>query len=675
VHSPHGDRSDEYYWLRDDTRSDPDVLAYLRAEDAYTERMLAPLSAQRSALYRELVARIAPDDTSVPVRENGYWYVRRFAANQEYALHLRRPDRHGAAEELLLDENELARGHGYFHLGGYEVSPGGRVLAWAEDRVGRGQHLIRFKRLERGELLVDTLSNAEGMLAWADDEVLLYIEKDAETLLGTRVRAHRLGTDAALDRVVYEEHDHSYYLALWRGRSQRYLNIYLMATDSSEQWVARSDDPALRFERLIPRRPKHEYLAEDHAERWIVRSNAGAPNFRLIEAATSGLARAERWRELVPEPKAGLVEDFAVFDQFLAYTARGEARLRAFVLPFATARAEPIALPGDDYTVQLGDNREADAGTVRLEYTALTVPERVYDYEVADARLSLRKEEPVLGGFDAARYRTAQLFAPARDGASIPVSLAWRADVDKDGRAPLYLMAYGSYGASEDPEFVSARVSLLDRGVVLGIAHVRGGQELGRDWYEQGRTLRKENTFRDFLDVTDFLVAQGYAAKTRVAARGASAGGLLIGAVANLAPEKFAVLVAHVPFVDVVTTMLDDTIPLTSNEYDEWGDPRREADYRTMLAYSPYDNVRAQAYPALFISTSLWDSQVQYYEPAKWVARLRAQKTDQNPLLFRVNLQGSHAGRSGRFSRQKQLADEYAFVLDRLGVQVAPASR
>jgi oligopeptidase B len=672
VRSPFGDRSDEYYWLRDDTRSDPEVLAYLGAEDAYTERMLQPLAAARSTLYRELVGRIAPDDVSVPVRENGYWYFTRFVANREYAQHLRRQDRAGATEELLLDENELARGHGYFHLGGHEPSPSGRVLAWAEDPVGRGQHVIRFKRLDSGELLADTLTNTERALAWADDEVLLYVEKDPETLLGTRVRAHRLGTEAAHDRVIYEEHDHTYYLTVFRGRSQRYLNIYLMATDSSEQWVARADDPALHFERLIPRRPGHEYFAQDHDVRWIVRSNAAAPNFRLIEAAASDLTRPERWRELVPEPSAGLIEDFDVFERFVAYTARSAARLSAFVLPFSGAPATRIELPGDDYTVRLGDNREPNATALRLEYTALSVPERVYDYDVSSARLSLRKEEPVLGGFDAAHYESAQLSARGRDGTSIPVSLAFRKGVARDGSAPLYLMGYGAYGASEDPEFVGARVSLLDRGVVLAIAHVRGGQELGRDWYEQGRKLRKQNTFHDFIDVTELLIEQGYAAKQRVAARGASAGGLLIGAVANMAPERFAVLVAHVPFVDVVTTMLDDTIPLTSNEYDEWGDPRQKADYASMLAYSPYDNVRRTAYPALFVSTSLWDSQVQYYEPAKWVARLRAHKTDPNPLLFRVHMQGSHAGRSGRFARQAQLADEYAFVLDRLGVPVTP---
>jgi oligopeptidase B len=378
------------------------------------------------------------------------------------------------------------------------------------------------------------------------------------------------------------------------------------------------------------------------------------------------VADVAAWRELVPHPSAGFVEDFAVFRDQLAYTERVDGLLRLRVRRWKDAKIEQVELPETSYTVQLGDNPEVESHKIRFKYSSLITPPSAYEYDVAARTLSLQKQDAVVGGYDAARFASAFLRAPARDGTQVPVSIVYAKDRPQDGTGALYLTGYGSYGSSEDPEFDRARLSLLQRGVAFAIAHVRGGQELGRAWYEQGRLLHKRNTFTDFIAATDFLVRQGYAAADRVAARGASAGGLLMGAIANMAPEKYSVIVAHVPFVDVVTTMLDDSIPLTSNEYEEWGDPRRPLDYRYMLSYSPYDNVRKQAYPALFVTTSLWDSQVQYYEPLKWVARLRARKTDDHPLLLRINMEGSHGGRSGRFARLGQLAEEYAFVADQL---------
>lgn len=672
VRGPLGEREDEFYWLRDDTRSAPEVMAVLSAENRHADALLSPHREAQRILLEELKARIAPEDSSVPVRKNGFWYTTRFVPGAEYPLLTRRADRPGEREQLLLDTNARAKGHAFYQLGQHEVTRDGRILAFAEDVVGRGQHTIRFRNLDTGALLPDVLVNAEWAFAWANDNrTLLYVEKDAQTLLGTRVRRHQLGTEQGQDSLVYEEHDRSFYLAVWKSRSERYLHIYAISTDVSEQWLARADDPALVFTKMLPREPRHEYLAEDRGERWIVRSNYLAPNFRIVEADAATLADRSRWRELVPEPRRGTIEELSVFRDFVAYGAREDGLLRAYLHSFSDHQNRRIELPGESYTARLDENPEPDSQTVRLSFTSLTTPDSIYDYHVPASRLTLQKREPVLGGYRPEEYETAYFTASARDGTAVPVSLAQRKGLPRDGSAPLYQMAYGAYGASEDPEFSSARVSLLQRGVVLAIAHVRGGQELGRDWYEQGRLLHKRNTFSDFIAVTDHLVRQGYVAADRVAARGASAGGLLMGAIANMAPEKYRVIVAHVPFVDVVTTMLDETIPLTSNEYDEWGDPRRPLDYRYMLSYSPYDNVRRQAYPAMFVSTSLWDSQVQYYEPVKWVSRLRAQKTDNNPLLLRIHMAASHGGKSGRFARLEQLAEEYAFVAAQLRVPIA----
>ena len=673
VHAAHGDRTDEYYWLRDDTREKPEILALLAAENAYADSQLAGIAPARDTLYRELVARIAPNDNSVPVEERGFWYEKRYVEGGEYPLYVRHQGSPTGPEQVLLDGNALARGHDFYRLDDYEVSPDTKRLAWVEDTVGRMQHTLRFKDLDRDVVLPDTIRDVESALAWASDsQTLLYIEKDPETLLGKRVRKHRLGTDPARDPVVYEEPDDAFYLAVWRSRSGRFLNLYAVSTVSSEQWVADAADPELRFRVLLPRARDHEYLAQDHADHWVLRSNAGAPNFRLVEVPMAQVADRARWRTLVPEPAAGLLDDFDVFDEFLAYSAHRDGLSRVLVRAWQSGEEREIAAPDPASTVTLGDNREAAAHVLRYEYTSLKTPRSTLEYDPRSGRSQLLKQEPVLGGFQPEDYATEYFEIAARDGAQVPVSLVYRRGFARDGTAPLYQTAYGAYGYSSDPEFDAGRLSLLDRGVVFAIAHARGGQELGRAWYDQGRLLHKQNTFSDFVDVTRALVAHGYAARARVAARGASAGGLLMGAIANQAPADYRVIVAHVPFVDVVTTMLDASIPLTTNEFDEWGNPEQKPFYDAMLAYSPYDNVRAQAYPALYVTTGLWDSQVQYYEPLKWVSRLRARKTDARPVILRVNMTAGHGGRSGRFVRQAQIAEEYAFVLRELGVEVAP---
>jgi oligopeptidase B len=544
------------------------------------------------------------------------------------------------------------------------------LLAYAEDTVGRQQYTLRFKDLTTGRTLPDAIPNVEAAIAWAaDSRTVLYIEKDLQTLLGHKVRKHVLGTDPAADPVVFDEQDESFYVDVGTTKDDRYVYIHSESTVSSELRYADATDPKLEFRVLLPRERDHEYQADHFDGRWIIRSNWQAPNFRIMEAPVGASGDRSRWRELVPHRADGFVHGFSVFRGFLAIEERSGGLRKLRIRPWDGSQDFYIAAEEPAYRVALGDNEEVDSHKVRYTYTSLTTPVTTYDYDVQTGERTLLKQEPVLGGFDAARYATEYLWAPARDGEKIPVALVYRKGLRKDGTAPLLQYGYGSYGYSIDPVFGSPQLSLLDRGFVYAIAQVRGGQEMGRRWYESGRLLNKMNSFTDFIDVTRFLVKEGYADPKRVFARGGSAGGLLMGAVANLAPQDYRAIVAHVPFVDAVTTMLDPSIPLTSNEYDEWGNPAEKKYYDYMLAYSPYDNVAQQAYPAMLVTTGLWDSQVQYFEPAKWVARLRRLKTDEHPLLFRVNMEAGHGGKSGRFQHYRELAEEYAFLLDQAGIR------
>jgi oligopeptidase B len=671
VTSPAGDRDDEYYWLRDDTRKSPQMLAYLEAENAYKETLLAPLAASKKQVLAELIARIPQADETVPARFRGYEYWARYVNGGEYPIHLRRKlEPANAPEELLLDGNAVARGHDYFQIATYQVSDDGQKLAWTDDTVGRRQYVVRFKDLASGQLLADTIENVEAKFAWtADGRSVLYIEKDPVTLLGKRVRRHTLGDEPARDPVVYEEPDASFYLSVSRSRSGRYLNIHSLATDTSEQRVARADDPQLAFEVLLPRSAGHEYFAEDLDERLIVRTNKDAPNFKLVETTRAQISDAATWRELVPHPADGFIENFQLFRDFIAYTARADGLSRVYVRAWNAAVSVQVPIPEASYSGSLDDNREQDSASLRFSWSSLKTPPTVADYGFASREIAVRKRDFAGEGFDAARYETEYLRAPGRDGTPIPVSIVYPKGRPKDGRGALHVIGYGSYGFSYDPTFSRSALSLLDREVAFAIAHVRGGQELGRTWYEQGRQLHKKNTFTDFIDVTDYLVKQGFAAPGRVSASGGSAGGLLMGAIANMAPDRYCAIAAHVPFVDVVTTMLDESIPLTTNEFDEWGNPKQKDFYAYMLSYSPYDNIRTQAYPALYITTGLWDSQVQYWEPLKWIARLRAHAQGDRPLVLRANMDAGHGGKSGRFVAQEETAEQYAFLLDQLGVR------
>lgn len=669
VAAPHGAvRQDEYYWMRDDSRKDPDVLAYLTAENAYTDSVMARLVPLKDRLFEELVGRIKQDDATVPYRSKGYWYYTRYEDGREYPIHARRKGDMQAPEEILLDVNALAEGHGYYAIGSWNVSPDNRLLAYAEDTVGRRQYTLRFKDLGSGELLSDSIENMSANLVWAaDSRTVFFVENDPVTLLTKRVLRHTLGSGQP-STLVYEEADESFYMGVTDTRSEKYICIVVQSTVSGETRCTDSARPE-EFRVLAPRERGHEYSADHLDGRWVVRSNWEAKNFRLMEVSEdAAFGGRDGWRDLLPHDDAVYVSGFTLFKDFFVVSERSEGLQRLRLMPWSGAHSY-VAADEPAYAMGLAANAEPESDWLRYTYTSLTTPASTFELNVKTGERRLLKEQPVLGGFDKANYVTERLWAAARDGVKVPVSLVYRKGFEKNGKAAILIGGYGSYGSSRDPYFNSNLISLLDRGMVYAIAHVRGGQELGRAWYEDGKLLKKKNSFSDFVDVTSFLVEQGYAAPDRVAAVGGSAGGLLMGAVANLAPEKYAVLISLVPFVDVVTTMLDESIPLTTNEFDEWGNPADPQFYQYMLSYSPYDQLEAKDYPAMYIGTGLWDSQVQYFEPAKYVARLRARKTDDNTVLFRTQMQAGHGGRSGRFQRFHETAEQYAFMLDQLGIR------
>jgi oligopeptidase B len=670
VESPHGSRTDEYYWLRDDTRADPDVIGYLEAENAYKAAMTAHTEALEAKVYGEIVGRIKQDDSTVPYRLRGHWYYTRYETGQEYPVYARKAGTLDAPEQVMLDVNRMAEGHGFFQVGSSAIAPDNNLLAFTEDPVGRRQYTLRIKNLATGELLPDRIENVDPHVAWtADSRSILYLEKDPETLLARRVLRHVLGTDPARDALVYEQDDDSFYTSVGSTKDERYVTIFARSTVSTELRYADAADPTLKFRVFLPRERDLEYYPDHLDGRWIIRTNWQAPNYRLMEAAVGKEGDRKNWRELVAHREDAFVDGFDLFRDFLAIEERSDAMRKIRIRPWGGGRDFYIGSDEPAYTTSLGVNAEIDTHIVRYEYTSLTTPMTVYDYDIQTGERQLMKRTPVLGGFDSANYRTELVWAPARDGAKVPVSLVYRTGFRRDGSAPMLQYGYGSYGATMDPAFSVARVSLLDRGFVYALAHVRGGQEMGRRWYEDGRLLHKKNTFTDFIDVTRHLVKEGYADARRVSVMGGSAGGLLMGAVANMAPADYRAIVAQVPFVDVVTTMLDESIPLTTNEFDEWGNPEKKEYYDYMLSYSPYDNVSRQAYPAILVTTGLHDSQVQYWEPAKWVARLRARKTDANPLLYRTTMEAGHGGKSGRFQRFREIAEEYAFILDQSGIK------
>ncbi len=667
VVSPHGTRSDPYYWLRDDTRSKQPVLDYLRAEDAYAASMLAPAQGLEDALVRETRARVDEEETTAPTLEDGYWYYAKYARGQQHPIYVRRKGSMTAPEEVMVDGNALATGHPFYVVGDLAVSPDGKTLAWTDDIVGRNQFTLHIRRLDTGELLADTATGISSTLVWANDNTtLFYVGKDADTLREDRVMRHPIG--GAHD-LVHREEDPAFYVDVSRTKSRKYVVITLDSTATSETRLVDANKPASAPRVFIPRKDDHIYELEHVGTRFVMRTNENAENFRIVEIPqTAKPANRGSWKPIVKHRTGILVEGFVAYESFIAANVRAAGLARVQLVDAKHPASKPHFLPSADasFAMELVDTDDPRSTRVRYEYDSLISPTTTAEVDVmTDARVAIHQEPAP--GYDPAHYVTTYLLVTKKDGIQIPISVAYRKDTPLDGTAPLLITGYGAYGESMEPRFERTRASLLDRGWVYAIAHVRGGDEKGDAWYDGGRELAKQNTFDDFIAVTEYLVSTRHAARDRVFAEGGSAGGLLVAAVANMRPELYRGLIAWVPFVDVVTTMLDPSIPLVTNEYGEWGDPRDKAAYDYMLAYSPYDNLKAQAYPAIYVRTGLHDSQVQYYEPAKWVAKLRATKTDDNLLLFETDWTSGHAGKSGRFDAIREQARAYAFMLYVLG--------
>jgi oligopeptidase B len=660
VPSPNGSRNDPYYWIRDDTRKNVDVLAYLEGENAYTKAMLGGDAAIEDKLFEEMRARVKEDDSSVPTLDDGYWYYSRFETGKQQPIYCRRKGAMTASEEILLDGNKLAEGHAFYRIGTYAVTRDGKTVAWADDSVGRNQFALHVKVIATGQLLPDTATNISPSLAWANDnKTLFYTGKDQTTLREDRVFRHVLG--ASKDELVYKEDDGSYYVGVGRTKSRKYIALHAGATTNSEIRLVDADHPDKPPVVFLPRSKDHLYSIDHLDGRFVIRTNADAKNFRIVAVPEGKQADRKAWKDVIPHRADQLVEDVAVFHDFMAATVRTGGLSKVLVLPngkpsFYLDAKDPT------YTMSVADIPDSKSKRVRYTYTSMVAPTSVFEADIATKKTELLKESPV-PTYDASQYTSEYLHATAPDGTSIPISVVYKKTTPRDGTAPLLVYGYGSYGFSMEPWFNQTVVSLLDRGWVYAIAHVRGGQEMGRAWYESGKLMAKKNTFTDFAAATEYLIAQKLGARDQVYAEGGSAGGLLMGAVLNLRPDLYRGVIAQVPFVDVVTTMLDESIPLTTNEFDEWGNPKDKDAYDYMLSYSPYDNVAAKDYPSIFVHTGLWDSQVQYYEPTKWVAKLRATKTDKNLVVLDIDMSSGHGGASGRFDRLRQVAKQVAFLL------------
>jgi len=658
VVSPHGTRSDPYFWLRDDSHEDPEVLAYLEAENAYARAMLARTKPLEDTLVAEARARLDEASTSVPVLEDGYYYYERYEPGKQHQIYARKQTLDGS-EEVLLDGNALAAGKKFYVIGDYAVSRDGKLLAWTEDLVGRNQYTLRVKNLATGQLLPDTASNLAPSVVWANDNKTLFVVgRDATSLREDRVIRHVLGGP---DEVAYREDDASYYVDVGVTKSHRYITINLDATTLSETRLIDADKPASPPAVFLPRKDDRIYEVEHLDDRFVVRTNDGGDNFRIVAMPPGKQGDPRAWQTIVPHRDDTFIEDFAVYRGFIAAGVRRDGLARIRVVP-ANRPAFEVDASDPTYAMSLVATPDPATSRVRYAYDSLTSPHTVFEVDPATGKRTELQRERV-PTYDPTKYASEYVRVPAKDGAQIPVSLVHKKTTPRDGTAPLLLLGYGAYGDSLDPEFDRERTSLVDRGWIVAIAHVRGGAELGDAWYEAGRLLAKQTTFTDFIAVTEFLVARSYAARDRVFAEGGSAGGLLVAAVANMRPELYRGMIAWVPFVDVVTTMLDESLPLVTNEYEEWGDPREKEAYDYMLAYSPYDNVRAQAYPALYVRTGISDGLVPYHEPAKWVAKLRATKTDRNLLLFETDMNAGHVGVTGRYDSIREEARAYAFLL------------
>lgn len=675
----HGDtRIDEYYWMRlsDEQKNaeTPDahtqeVLDYLNAENDYRTEKMSHTTDFQSELFDEIVGRIKQTDLSVPYKRNGYYYLTRYEEGKEYPIFGRKENNLENEEQIMLDANVLAENHDYFQIGGRSVSPDNTMIAYGEDTLSRRIYTIRIKNLKTGEMVDDVLNGTTGSAVWANDnQTLYYTVKDKETLRSFQIYRHTLGTPQSEDTLVFEEKDDTFYSYVYKTKSQKYIVIGSSHTLSNEYRYLDANDPNGDFELFQSRDLKQnlEYSIAHYNDKWYIRTNLDAKNFRLMETSVSATSK-DNWTEVIPNRDDVFFEGMDIFQNYLVLSERKDGITELKVRPWE-GEEYYIDFPEKAHLVYTTTNVEFDTDVLRLGYQSMKTPNAVYDYNMQSKERVLLKQQEVVGTFSSDDYISERIMVPVRDGELVPVSLVYHKNTELNGKAPCLQYAYGSYGSSMDPYFSSPRLSLLDRGFVYAIAHIRGGEEMGRRWYEDGKLLNKKNTFYDFIDCGQYLIDNGYSDKNRLFGMGGSAGGLLIGAVINIKPEIWNSVIAAVPFVDVVTTMLDETIPLTTFEWDEWGDPRKKEYYDYMKSYSPYDNVEQKDYPAMLVTTGLFDSQVQYWEPAKWVARLRDHKTDNNPLYMYCNMETGHGGASGRFERHKETAMEYAFLLDQAGL-------
>lgn len=667
----HGDvRIDDYYWMNE--RDHPEVIAYLHAENEYYRQFTAHTQHFRTALFEEMKARIKEDDSSVPYFYNGYWYIIRYEKNKDYPIYTRKKGTLDAEEELLFDANKMAEGTTYFKLKGINVSDDNKWAAFAVDTVSRREYVIRIKNLETGEILPDAIEKTTGNSTWAaDNKTLFYSRQHAETLRPEKILKHSRGSHAQNDQEVYHEKDETFTTFVYRSQSKKYIIIGSGSTLTTEYQILKADRPNDDFKVFQPRERGLEYaIAHFDDSFYIVTNKDGATNFKLMKTREEQTTK-DYWQEVIPHRKEVLLEGIDIFKDYLVISERSNGLTQIKIQPWhAPEKAYYLSFPNETYTAYTSINLDFDTTRLRFAFQSMATPASVMEIDMDTREQRVLKEQEVLGSFHKTDYEEVRLWAVAQDGTWIPVSMVYKKGIKKNGKNPLLLYAYGSYGATMDPYFSSTRLSLLDRGFIYAIAHVRGGEELGRAWYENGKLLQKKNTFTDFIDCSRFLIANKYTSPEHLYAEGGSAGGLLIGAVVNMAPELYKGVIAQVPFVDVVTTMLDDSIPLTTGEYDEWGDPNEKMYYDYMKSYSPYDNVAARNYPNILVTTGLHDSQVQYWEPAKWVAKLRELKTDRNKLLFRINMDAGHGGASGRFDSLKETAEDYAFLLDLEGKAV-----
>lgn len=667
----HGDTVvDNYYWMIDYFKKGPDstkVVDYLKAENAYLDTMMAATKQFQEDLFKEMKSRIKEKDESVPVFKNGYFYYTRTEDGQQYFKYCRKKGSLSAKEEILLDVDDLAKGNAYYSATGFSISPDNKLLAFGVDKVSRRQYTINIKNLETGEIYKDAITNTEADPVWANDnKTIFYTAKNKVTLLSEKIKKHILGTDANTDVVVYDEKDNTNYIGVIKSKNNRYIFIGSQGTLTSEYRMINADQPESTFSIFTPRTKDVLYDVYPVDGKFLIRTNWNAKNFRLMECPLDKTAK-ENWKEVIPNRTDVLLENV---EEFKDYTVLAERKNGLNELRILKKDGSDYYMKFDEpvYTASIGANAEFDTKTLRYLYTSLTTPSSTYDYNLATKEQKLLKQTEVLGGYNPKDYVTERVFATAKDGTKIPIALVYKKGFEKGDNSPLLLYGYGSYGSSSNATFSSQRLSLLDRGFVFAIANIRGGQEMGRQWYEDGKLMKKQNTFTDFIAAGEYLIDQKYTSKGHLYAHGGSAGGLLMGAIVNLAPDLWNGIIADVPFVDVVNTMLDESIPLTTNEFDEWGNPKQKMAYDYMKAYSPYENVEKKNYPNMLVTTGLHDSQVQYFEPAKWVAKLRATKTDKNVLLLKTNMEFGHGGASGRFDYLKDVSLRWAFLFALEGI-------